>query len=125
MCYLDFDEQASVWNEERRTARKQHVCDCCGGLIQRGVEYVRHFYVFDGDPKSEKSCLSCVKMTKAFLTVHGAAGTLGSMRPLLSECIEAETSEGHGAMAAKWRAELREMDERRAMAMKVIKGGKG
>jgi hypothetical protein len=125
MCYLDFDETASVWHEETRTARKQHVCDCCGGLIRRGTEYVRHFSVFDGDATSQKSCAACVVMTAAFRGVHGAAGTPGSMRPLLDECIDSETREGHTKTATMWRAELRKMDARRATARKKPPTGEG
>lgn len=123
MCELFFDEPCSVWTEKTVVARKVHRCDCCGGAIVKGEAYLRHFSVFDGYLTSEKSCLPCAEMTKRFAKAHsGQAGTPGSMRPLLDDCVTAEEDEGNAAMAEQWRGELQQMDERRTKAGRFVRG---
>lgn len=111
MCSIDL-EPCSLWKEKEVTARKQHQCTCCGGSIFPKEPYIRHFSVFEGEASMEKCCMPCFAVGKEFLKSHGMRGTPSFMRTLLQECIEYE--EDDGEMAERWRACLKEMDQRAA-----------
>lgn len=107
MCNIDL-EPCSAWSESIITARKDHVCDCCGGAIAAGNKYMRHFSVFDGHVTHEKQCSSCTAIVRRFLADHGQKGSPGSMRQLLEECID------YGDIdSRKWRRDLAAMNRRR------------
>jgi hypothetical protein len=114
MCQVEFEDNCGVWSETTITARKAHVCDCCGGPIKPGQKYLKHFSVHDGYPTSEKCCAPCQRVRAEFLKVHQTVGTPGSMSPLLDECIDSERDEGNTKMVAKWRRALGAMAKRKA-----------
>ena len=56
MCSIDLDP-ASLWSEREVRARKRHTCDCCGGFIQPGAVYVKHFSMLIRlSPTGERKC---------------------------------------------------------------------
>jgi hypothetical protein len=91
MCNLDFDGHCEVWDEWLvNKARKEHVCDSCGGGIAAGSSYVRHFSIYDGDANSEKQCLPCRTIADAFTREHRASVTPGSLLEFLDQCLDEE-----------------------------------
>ena len=49
-----------------RKARKSHKCCECGGEIVRGQRYEYVSGVWDGDPDSHKTCLTCVEIREHY-----------------------------------------------------------
>jgi hypothetical protein len=58
MCFY-YDDYASVYHEQVRTARKPHKCDHCRREIAKGQRYVYGSGVFDGSGFSLKACGAC------------------------------------------------------------------
>lgn len=56
----------SCCNEKIRTAKKQHSCYECGNLINRGDKYEYTSGIWDGDPRSYKTCLDCKSLRDVF-----------------------------------------------------------
>ena len=110
MCSIDL-EPCDVWCESLVTARKQHVCDCCGGLIRIGAQYTRHFSVYDKAPTSEKMCATCAKVCERFVASHGQRSSPSTMRELLEECIGERDDDSW-----RWRLDVLNMDRRAATA---------
>lgn len=52
-------EHPSVYNMIVRTARKDHKCCECSGVIQKGEQYNYHSGVWDGEGASFKVCFDC------------------------------------------------------------------
>jgi len=119
MCEISFDEGASVWKESEHTARKQHRCDCCRGVIRPGERYTKTFWIGDGRACSEKSCAPCALVTREFDEEHDAVGCPSYMRTLLEGCVQEESDVGNVAMVDKWQAALDSMWERRRAAEAV------
>lgn len=90
MCSVDL-EPCSVWQESPvGAARKAHECDSCGGRIEAGSPYVKHFSVFEGDATHEKICAPCGAARKAFEEAHGQVGVPSRFAEMLRDCY-AET----------------------------------
>lgn len=81
-------EPCSVWSNTLVIARKAHRCDCCRGPISMGVQYRRHFSVFDGDPCSEKVCPICIVLLDVFETVHHGSPTPSYFGVLLADLVQ-------------------------------------
>jgi hypothetical protein len=58
MCFYD-TEPCEVYNQTRRKARKEHVCDECRDPIRRGNHYDEITGIFDGSPFRYRICLVC------------------------------------------------------------------
>lgn len=128
MCDVSYDDEpAEVWSNVEITARKQHQCSTCDGLIRPGQVYVKHFSVFDGRPSSEKVCPSCVALIEKYKELHdGASWVPSHMRHAVDDCIEQELDdpeEGSSKRIRMWRAELRKMDARAATAKRRAQAG--
>lgn len=65
------DEQATVWNAEIRTARKEHRCCECEEAIPIGVRYEYISMLFDGSWDTFRLCLSCQEIGKHFACGNG------------------------------------------------------
>lgn len=113
MCDLDHDnfDNASVFKQSFVTARKPHVCECCGGQISPGSKYVKHFSVYDGSVSSEKACTACETMAEEFQRSHGMRMTPGGMPEALQLCIDEEGANSESGR--RWLAELTAMQLRR------------
>lgn len=59
----------SCFKENRRTARKQHFCCECGGIIKPLDAYQYISGIWEGDPASFKTCNPCVE-ARGFYTDH-------------------------------------------------------
>jgi hypothetical protein len=106
VCYIDYDEQQVVWQEDVIIARKDHRCHCCHGTIRKGTAYTKHFSLSrDGDVTSEKQCGPCSMMVERFKAEHD--GCPSQMPYQLNECV----SEGD-ENAQKWKLEMLNMDRR-------------
>ena len=116
MCSIEIDEYSEVWNEKLVKARKSHTCSCCGGSIEPGQHYTKHFSVFDGSICSEKSCAGCERMRGFFLEIHNVTFSPGLMEEAVDNCILEERDEGNDTMVAFWESELEAMAARRAAA---------
>jgi len=53
-------------SDETRKARKQHRCNWCGNIIQKGEKYRHSVYVDGGDMWSFKAHLKCDQIFDAF-----------------------------------------------------------
>lgn len=106
MCNIDsslYDNLADFWHPREVTAHKAHRCHACGGAIEPGQRYVRHFSVHNRDPCSEKMCSLCAAISADFEDVHGVAPVPSDLRATLSECTDG---------AGRWARAIREMDKR-------------
>ena len=73
-CVCDIDADNSVvYNASERTARKHHLCGECHRLIEPGERYEYVFEIYDGDPQSHKTCMTCGQMGRELLgcILHG------------------------------------------------------
>lgn len=121
MCEININETCSVWTETHvKHARKEHVCDCCGGVIKPGDPYTKIFMVFEGDASTENECQPCTAMMVLFKAMHGSWMSPSGMRPLLDECIAEEQTYDEerdeyvpAGPGAWWAVALEEMDKRR------------
>jgi hypothetical protein len=109
MCEIYNDEPSKVWSERERTARKPHVCHCCGGAIAPGERYTAIFWVGDG-VGYEKECAPCSAMAAEFKRVHGMRWTPSHMSHALVECIDEEGDDSEAGR--KWTAAMDEMQAR-------------
>lgn len=64
-------EMPQAFNQERRTARKQHSCCECHQPINVGTEYEHCSGIWDGTPDSFKTCLSCVEIREDYVAETG------------------------------------------------------
>lgn len=125
MCSIDL-EPCSVWDEsEVKSARKVHTCDCCGGRIEPGSSYLRHFSVFDGDVTTEKCCASCRAARDEFRDHHGTVGTPGYTMQLLMECWSGESRKYWTEQDRRWRSLYAAMLLRGRAAARSVTRGKG
>lgn len=60
MCSLDY-EIASVYCENYRKSRKQHVCSECGRTIEKSEKYKHVFGVWENKVSVFKTCLYCLE----------------------------------------------------------------
>ena len=119
MCSIDLDP-ASLWNEREVRARKQHTCDCCGGLIRPGSVYVRHFSICDGDVTIEKCCAPCKAARVEFAAADGhMMGTPSYSMEMLRECVAEAFSEDLTDEDKRWRVLLSGMRRRGRAARRV------
>jgi hypothetical protein len=112
MCELDFDGYCEVWDESIiKKARKQHRCDSCGGTIEKGSSYIKHFSIFEGSVTSDKMCNDCDDDRTAFSKEHGNMLPAPSgFKDVLYDCIGA----GHGwKELLRWKRMLKRMDNRK------------
>ena len=59
MCMADDAEGCSFWQDQFQRARKEHKCNECGRIIQRGEVYKRCIWVGDGQFGHSKMCPHC------------------------------------------------------------------
>lgn len=57
-------EYPECFREVTRTARKQHRCCECRGLITIGTKYQYCSGIWQGDPGDHKTCLPCAQLRK-------------------------------------------------------------
>lgn len=60
MC--DCGDGPSTYRETRPTARKEHTCCECNGVIAAGETYRLLWGVWDGEAKTFKTCLDCLEL---------------------------------------------------------------
>lgn len=59
MCRADGGDPPTVYSNHTHKARKQHRCSECGRSIDPGETYRSHFYVYDGQVDTSKTCSHC------------------------------------------------------------------
>ena len=59
---VDVDECANLLSEKKVTAKKAHKCGECDRTIPAGETYLREAYVYEGDFRSETTCLDCLSI---------------------------------------------------------------
>ena len=62
----DFGESPECFSEKDRVARKPHVCFECGRTIEKGETYRYESGIWDGEPRSYKTCSDCLSIRDAF-----------------------------------------------------------
>lgn len=89
MCEIDFaGETCSVFNEEKRRARKPHTCCGCNSTIEIGTVHVYVFMVFDREPYSERECPACTEDREVFEAAHKVSFSPGGFGGYLDNCID-------------------------------------
>lgn len=67
----DGDGTMQAHSSTIRRARKQHNCYECGDTIQSGTKYEYVSGIWDHEPMSHKTCLSCVEIRNHFACGNG------------------------------------------------------
>ena len=68
-CEIDFDYGdcgPEAFSETDRKARKEHICGECGRTIHPGETYHYESGIWEGEPKSHKTCADCLSLCDAF-----------------------------------------------------------
>jgi hypothetical protein len=65
---VDFDEGPEFYTEKIIKARKQHKCNECRGMINKGEKYERVTGKWDGNVSTYKTCLDCLSIRKQFFS---------------------------------------------------------
>jgi hypothetical protein len=87
MCSIEGEEQWTVWRELPRVAGKQHRCDGCWSIINKGEPYLSHANLFDGHWTSQKACLVCWGARSVFSAAHGWWEEPSRLIERLRECV--------------------------------------
>lgn len=116
MCDLgDYLERFDFAHISRHKARKQYKCDCCGGVIKKGTQYLKHFSKGDGKLYSEKMCEACDIDTSEFSKQHSYIQTTPSYYgDLIKECLD-EREDFRDML--KWARILRNFKNRKEAAL--------
>lgn len=115
MCEVYVDEPVECYRETTHRARKPHRCDACSSVVTTGESYVRVFFVWEGEPYTERVCSACHEAHRTFVEAHSAAPySPGSLGDTLRECIEAAAEDGEDA--SRWRSLLAGLLGRRRAA---------
>jgi len=110
MCDIgDWSEPFEMFCESEVKARKAHMCDSCGGRIEPGTTYLRHFSKFEGDICSEKMCALCLVDRKEFTDEHGVFTCPSETPGAFQDCIE---SRDNFSSMLKWARALRRIKSR-------------
>lgn len=120
MCVIDNDgECCELWAESHRTARKQHKCDACDGVIAAGERYLNHYSRYDGyENDRAKMCGACEDVRGKFSDSpdHHLIPAPSFLREILEGCI----ADGDEESEALWKPAIAAMDQRRAAAAAVV-----
>ena len=66
MCSCD-DDGPEAFCEVTRKARKEHRCCECRGVIRAGQTYEHASGIWEGEPRSFKTCAACVEARKEYI----------------------------------------------------------
>lgn len=109
MCSCDSGDPNRVWRVITRKARKEHLCEECGGRILPGYRY--HYgsgISADGDAFDIKWCDACDVKLRAFQKAEQEDGCwpeLGALKETIRECMREDRDFSKRYLAA--RRELR------------------
>lgn len=67
-CYCDY-EPCEFYRATKHTARKEHRCDECGGVIKAGTVYEYISGKTDGDLWTAKTCPNCLAL-REYVQAH-------------------------------------------------------
>jgi hypothetical protein len=113
MCEIGWDSELEYWTHSKRKARKQHVCDGCGGPIRPGESYVHDSWLCDGKWESEKACAACDAVMAQFAAGHDGQPVPSYLAECLRGCINEMDPE-----SARWKPLLEALEARgRSLAL--------
>lgn len=97
---MDF-EMPQAFQEQARTARKQHVCCECRQLIMPGNKYQYASGVWEGKPDSFKTCLPCANIRDEYMREVGEGVAFKELASCIGDCFSdgfgpCEYAETHG-----------------------------
>jgi hypothetical protein len=72
-------ESPEFYNWEFPKARKEYKCGECRRTITKGQQYERYTAKFDGEMQSEKTCMDCSHIRKAFTCEGSASPPFGDL----------------------------------------------
>ena len=81
-------------NNKDVTARKEHICNWCGGIIEKGSVYNKQTNIFDNTIYEWKSHLDCYKLT-GLLNMSKYDDGAGINEEMFAECINNYLYEHH------------------------------
>lgn len=117
MCYIEFDNECSVYRNEQRTARKEHRCSTCGATIAKGDRYLNLFAKSDGQVYSERQCTACMEIAERFSKAHHNQTPFPSgLWDFIDQCVD----EGD-ADSERWRIDLDAIAARRDAAKEAAR----
>lgn len=82
MCDGNPPQAFSAYN---RKARKEHKCCECHKTIQPGETYSYASGIWDGEPKSYKSCRGCVGIERHYMDIHECHPPFGMLAEYIRE----------------------------------------
>jgi|UPI0004080412 hypothetical protein len=77
----------SAFREKMRKARKPHNCCECLEKINIGENYQYCSGVWDGEPDSYKTCISCLKLRENYESETGECAAFGHLRESISNAF--------------------------------------
>lgn len=111
MCEVTYDRDAcAAWRETPRTARKQHVCQCCAGAINPGDRYTHVSWVQDRRGYDERECAACHVVAEAYRAAHGMRWSPSQTAYALHECIDEDGEDSEAGR--QWTAAIEAMQAR-------------
>lgn len=111
MCEVTYDDDGcAAWTERQRTARKAHVCQCCGGAIRPGERYTHVSWVQDRRGYDERECAACHAVAEDYRAAHGIRWTPSQLSYALTECIDEEGKDSEAGR--RWTAAVDAMQAR-------------
>lgn len=115
MC--DCGDSPEVWRISRPTARREHSCCECRGLIRPGEAYRSFWGVWDGEAKTYKTCTSCISLDGWMRDGHDCfCPTFGNLH---TDALDLVHESGEAALIAECKrriAEIRAGRRRQAAA---------
>lgn len=80
-------ELPSCFAERNRVARKEHRCCECNSKISVGETYRYSSGVWDSQPSSYKTCLSCRELWDCLAEKNGEPLAFGDLKESISNCF--------------------------------------
>jgi hypothetical protein len=115
MCEISGDDEgtAYVYRVKERRAAKPHRCQACAAVILPGDRYCYGSGVSDHSGFSERACLDCAKIRKAFGEAHRYWPAFTDLSSVLHDCVR---DGGPEPETIGWKRDLAAITERRDAA---------
>lgn len=82
-----FDTLPQAFREVKRKARKEHKCCECHDIIPKGETYIYSSGIWDGEPNSYKTCLSCEAVRNEYMMSTGETVCFGYLSEAIADTL--------------------------------------
>lgn len=83
---MDGEMPSAFLQRNRKAIKKHRCCECCGD-INKGDVYEYSSGVWDGQPDSFKTCLSCVTLRRDYKEKTGDDACFGELKECISNAF--------------------------------------